>query len=102
MVVDLKANEMVIKATDSCHLTDEDTVNGKFIVTNQRIYFISKNNDHNCYNREIMPDEIKEVIYIKGQKLFSKGLNLVTKEGDNYKFVMKKRSDFGKLINSMY
>lgn len=102
MVIDLKANEMVVKAADSHHLTGREKINGKFIVTNQRIYFISKENRHDSHNREILPEHIREIIYIKGEKLFSKGLNVVTHEGNNLKFIMKKRNEFGELINRMY
>ncbi len=102
MTLDLKANEMVIKAADSRHITEEASVKGKFIVTNQRIYFISKDNRQALLNREILPEEILEVIYINGNMLFSKGLNVVTKQGGNLKFIMKKRNEFGELINKMY
>lgn len=102
MVVDLKANEMVIKAGDSSQLIDNQEVKGKFIVTNQRIYFISAAKDTEYANREINPDQILEVIYVKGKKLFSKGLNVVTKDGDSHLFIVKKRNEFGQLINKMY
>lgn len=102
MVIDLKANEMVVKAADGHHLTDSEYISGKFIVTNQRIYFISKENCNNSFNQEILPAQIQEVIYIKGNKLFSKGLNVVTKEGSQLKFIVKKRDEFGQLINNMY
>jgi len=102
MVVDLKANEMVIKAADSHQVIDNQSVKGKFIVTNQRIYFISEEEKSAYANREINPDQILEVIYITGKKFFSKGLNVVTKNGDNHLFLLTKRNEFGQLINKMY
>jgi hypothetical protein len=103
MVVDLKANEMVIKAADSDYITDNLSVKGKFIVTNQRIYFILGDTPKNGFeNIEILPDQIKEIIYIKGKKLFSKGLNVVTRDGNSMTFIMKNRNEFGELINKMY
>ena len=38
MVVDLKANEMVKMAADVQHLSENDEVKGKLILTNQRLY----------------------------------------------------------------
>jgi hypothetical protein len=102
MVVNLKANEMVVKASDSRQVIGNQLIKGKFIVTNQRIYFISQENESAHANREINPDQILEVIYISGKKLFSKGLNVVTKNGDNHLFLVKKRNEFGQLINKMY
>lgn len=102
MIIDLKANEMVVKAADGLHIAGQEKICGKFIVTNQRIYFISKEDGHDSHNREILPEHIREIIYIKGEKLFSKGLNVVTHEGSNLKFIMKKRNEFGELINKMY
>ena len=102
MTVDLKANEMVIKAGDSKHLIGDEKIEGKLIITNQRIYFISHDETTDHANREILPGEIVEVIYINGSNLFSKGLNVVTKNGDNMRFLVKKRNEFGQLINKMY
>lgn len=102
MEIDLKANEMVVKAADSHQLTDKEVIIGKFIVTNQRIYFISKENRFDAHNKEILPEQIREIIYIKGEKLFSRGLNVITREGNHLKFIMKKRNEFGELINKMY
>lgn len=102
MVVDLKANEMVIKAGDSQQIIDNQYVEGKFIVTNQRIYFISQDIRYDYANREILPQQILEVIYVKGRKLFSKGLNVITRNGENHLFIVRNRNEFGQLINKMY
>jgi len=102
MVLDLKANEVVVKASDSNHLNkNSEKVNGKFIVTNQRIYFKSSQNEQNSFDRAIEPSEIKEVIYFSTYKVFANGLNIVTKSGEELKFTVKKRNDFGTLINKM-
>ena len=55
MVVNLKANETVIKAGDTKYYIDEDKVEGKLIVTNQRIYFKTSNSDAGLFNLEILP-----------------------------------------------
>ena len=41
MTVKLNSNEVVLKAGDTNQIIDNKTVNGKLIVTNQRIYFKS-------------------------------------------------------------
>ena len=102
MVVNLKANEIVIKAGDTEHCFDENKVSGKLIVTNQRIYFLTKNPDCSAHNLEILPEQIKEVIFYNTKKIFPNGLNLITKAGEQLRFILKKRNAFGELINKMY
>jgi hypothetical protein len=102
MVVNLKANEVVLKAGDTEHYCDESRVSGKLIVTNQRIYFLTKNPDCSTYNLEILPEQIKEVIFYNTKKIFPNGLNLITKAGEHLKFILKRRNAFGELINKMY
>jgi len=100
MKVDLKPNEVVVKASDSHHLNEEKKVSGKLILTNQRVYFKSPGN--NDFNMEILPNEIEEIIYFNTSMLFPNGLNIVTKEGEQLKFKIKKRDSWGKAINQMY
>ncbi len=100
MKVDLKPNEVVVKASDTQHLNDDEKVNGKLILTNQRVYF--KSPEQTNYNMEILPRDIEEVIYFKTNMISSNGLNIVTKEGSQLKFKIKKRDSWGKAINQMY
>lgn len=101
MTVNLYANEVVIKAGDTIKTVDDNKIEGKLIVTNQRIYFKVINNAYEKHNLEILPDSIEEVIYFGG--MFSKkGLNLVTRDGSIYSFPLKKRDEIGQLINTMY
>lgn len=101
MTVDLKSNEVVIKAGDTSKIVDNNKIIGKLIVTNQRVYFKVIDDLHNKHNLEILPDNIEEVIYYGG--MFSaKGLNLITLDGNTYSFPLKKRDAIGQLINSMY
>ncbi len=102
MVVNLKANEIVIKAGDSDHCYNGSKISGKLIVTNQRIYFLTKQPEWSDYNLEILPEQIKEVIFYNTKKIFPNGLNLITKAGDHLRFILKKRNAFGELINKMY
>ncbi len=101
MTVDLKANEVVIKAGDTSKTVDDSKINGKLIVTNQRVYFKVIDDMYKNHNLEILPDNIEEVIYFGGM-FSSKGLNLVIDDGNSYSFPLKKRDEIGQLINSMY
>ncbi|MFP4046484.1 MAG: GRAM domain-containing protein [Bacteroidales bacterium] len=100
MKVDLKPNEVVVKASNSQCIKDDTKVNGKLILTNQRVYF--KNPQDTNSNLEIMPNEIEEIIYFSTKMLFSNGLNIITKDGRNLKFKVKQRDSWGKAINKMY
>jgi hypothetical protein len=102
MVVSLKANEQVIKAGDSTYYIESDKIEGKLILTNQRIYFKSSNGYSEAYNLEIIPADIKEVIFCKIGRLFSNGLNVVKKDGEEFLFKVKKRNEIGEMINKMY
>ena len=102
MTVDLKANEIVIKVGNTTQVVNKNTINGKLIDTNQRIYFKTIDQSHEEYNKEILPESISEVIFY-GKGLFStKGLNLITSDGTEHSFPLKKRDEIGQLINTMY
>jgi hypothetical protein len=102
MTVKLNANEVVLNAGDTNQVIDNNTIEGKLIVTNQRIYFRTIKEEMEKFNLEIMFDNILEVIfYSKG--IFSvKGLNVVTRDGKSHSFPLKKRDEIGQLINKMY
>lgn len=102
MVVDLKANEVVTKAGDVQFYAPESQVKGKLILTNQRIYFKSQEDMYKEYNLEIMPSDIRELLYFKTKMFFQNGLNLVTKNGLQLKFVVKNRDSWSQMINRMY
>jgi hypothetical protein len=103
MTVKLKANEVVIKAGDTNQVIDNNTIEGKLIVTNQRIYFRTLNDESEKFNIEILFDNILEVIYYSKGFLFGvKGLNVVTRDGRSLNFPLKKRDEIGQLINRMY
>jgi hypothetical protein len=103
MTVKLNANEVVLKAGDTNQLIENNLVNGKLIVTNQRIYFKTLNEDTEKFNLEILFENILEVIYFSRGLLFGvKGLNVVTRDGKTHSFPLKKRDEIGQLINKMY
>jgi len=103
MTVKLNANEVVIKAGDTNQVVENNIIDGKLIVTNQRIYFRSLSEEHEKFNLEILFDNILEVIYYSKGLLFgTKGLNVVTRDGRSHSFPLKKRDEIGQLINKMY
>jgi len=102
MTVKLNPNEVVLKAGDTHQVVDNKTVNGKLIVTNQRIYFRPLPEESNIFNLEILFENILEVIFYSKGLFLLKGLNIVTRDGKNYAFPLKKRDEIGQLINKMY
>jgi len=102
MTVKLAANEVVLKAGDTNQVVEDRTIEGKLIVTNQRIYFKPLSEELEKFNLEILFDNILEVIFY-GKGFFSaKGLNVVTRDGKSLMFPLKKRDEIGQLINKMY
>jgi hypothetical protein len=102
MTVKLKPNEVVLKAGDTSQVIDNTTIAGKLIVTNQGLYFKTLVEETEKFNLEILFDNILEVIYFS-QGIFSvKGLNVVTRDGNTFSFPLRKRDEFGQLINKMY
>ena len=102
MVVDLKANELVLKAGDSNYFAEEKNIDGKLILTNQRVYFKTKKDGNSDYNLEILPSDIREILYFNTLKLFPNGLNIILKEGRELKFKIGKRNSWGKVLNKIY
>jgi hypothetical protein len=102
MTVKLNANEVVLKAGDTNQLIDNKTVDGKLIVTNQRIYFKPLADDASIHNMEILFENILEVIFYNKGLFLTKGLNIVTRDGKTFAFPLKKRDEIGQLINKMY
>jgi len=102
MVIPLKANELVVKAGDTTYLANSEKVDGKLILTNQRIYFKASNGHADEYNLEILPAEILEVIFFNTKRILPTGLNVVMKTGEERKFSLKKRNEIGAMINKMY
>jgi hypothetical protein len=102
MHLNLQPNEVVIKAGDSSHMNGQKLVEGKLVLTNQRICFVIKNGNGLSHEREIPFNNIKEVLFFNNRKIFPKGLNIITTEGDEYKFLVKKRIAWCEIINKMY
>jgi len=101
MRIDLKANETVVKATNTLHSSGKEQHKGKLILTNQRLYFISAQRAAEAYDFEVLPGQISEVVYYNAFRFFPKGLELKTKEGNSLKFTMKDRDIWCRMIVSM-
>lgn len=102
MTVKLKPNEVVLKAGDTSREIDKATIAGKLIVTNQGLYFKTLVEEKEKYNLEILFDNILEIIYFSQGLFAAKGLNIVTRDGNTFSFPLRKRDEFGQLINKMY
>jgi hypothetical protein len=102
MTVKLNANEVVLKAGDTNQIEDNSKIEGKLIVTNQRIYFKTVDQEKEHLNFEILFENILEVLFFGTGLFSSKGLNVVTRDGRTHSFPLKKRDEIGQLINSMY
>lgn len=102
MTVKLYPNEIVLKAGDTNQVFESNTIDGKLIVTNQRIYFKPIKDEFERFNLEILFENILEVIYYSKGLFSVKGLNVMTRDGKCHTFPLKKRDEFGQLINRMY
>jgi hypothetical protein len=102
MTVKLNANEVVLKAGDTNQVIDNYKVEGKLIVTNQRIYFKALKEEAEKFNVEILFDNILEVIFYSKGFFAAKGLQVVTRDGRSHSFPLKNRDEIGQLINKMY
>ncbi len=102
MKISLKANELVMKATDSdlC-INGNGKVRGKLILTNQRIYFKSINGHTGEYDLEIDPKTISNVIFFNTWIVLSNGLNLILDQGNELRFLIKNRNLIGSMIARM-
>ncbi|MCU0379518.1 MAG: hypothetical protein MUC78_14810, partial [Bacteroidales bacterium] len=74
MTVKLNPNEVVIKAGDTNQVVGDNTIEGKFIVTNQRIYFKTLKEETERFNLEILFDNILEILYFNKGFFSVKGL----------------------------
>jgi hypothetical protein len=102
MKIDLKANEMVVKASDTTQLINgSGKIKGKLILTNQRIYFKTTNGDGVEFDLEIDPKIIRDVLFFNTNYIFPNGLNLVTTEGKELRFTIKQRNCWGEMIANM-
>lgn len=101
MKLQLQPNEQVIKAGDSNQLAEAEKVDGKLILTNQkRVYFKSTEVGYDSFDLQLEANQIQDVMYFKSG-LFSKGLRLITKEGDDLRFKIKSCESWAKALSKM-
>ena len=101
MKLNLQPNEQVIKASDTNQLLDENMINGKLVLTNQkRLYFKTLQESQKQFEKTLAANEIRDVMYFK-TGLFSKGLRLLTVNGDDLKFKLKGRESWAKTLSGM-
>ena len=101
MKLKLQPNEQVIKASDTNQLLDENMVNGKLVLTNQkRLYFKTQQESQKQFEKTLAASEIQDVMYFK-TGLFSKGLRLLTVDGDDLKFKLKGHESWAKTLSGM-
>ena len=101
MKIEMNPNEMVVKAGDGSQVLNGSSIKGKLILTTQRIYFKASENGQQHDDVEIWPQDIKEIIFFKNRMLFSNGLNIVTNNGVENKFLIKNRDSWSEMIVRM-
>jgi len=102
MKIVLKPNEVILRAGSSNFRHADQQINGKLIVTNQRIYFKTLRTEHQFCDQEINPGEISEMFYFNVLWLLPKGITIKTKKGEELCFTVNKRNEWAKLITRMY
>ena len=102
MTVKLYANEVVLKAGDTNQVIDNNTIEGKLIVTNQRLYFKTLNEETDKFNLEILFENIREVLFFSKGLFLSQRVKCCNQDGKCHAFPLKKRDEIGQLINKMY
>ncbi len=98
----LQPNEMILMAGNSQLCQPTRQVNGKLIVTNQRIYFRTLEEEYRGCDKEIIPQEISDLIYFNTKWLLPFGLTIITKNGTEHQFIVRNRGEWAKLITKMY
>jgi len=96
----LKSNEIVIKAGNSNYIIDNNSIKGKLILTNQRVYFKSKNDEN--FDKEILHHDIKEIIFFNTKFFIPNGLNIISKSGNDLYFTIKNRKSWMVFLNKLY
>jgi hypothetical protein len=98
----LKPNETIIRAGSSNLRQKDQQVNGKLIVTNQRIYFKSLKIENQVCDQEINPEDISELFYFNVMWVLPKGIMIITKKGDEIYFTVSNRPEWSRLITGMF
>jgi hypothetical protein len=54
------------------------------------------------FNLEILPSQIKEIIYFNTMRIIPNGLNIILKEGKELRFKLGNRNSWGQALNRIY
>jgi hypothetical protein len=98
----LKPNEIILMAGSSNLRHNDRHINGKLIVTNQRIYFRTLKQEYQFCNREIHPEDISELFYFNVMMILPRGIKIKTKTGEELDFTVRNRGEWAKLITKMF
>lgn len=101
MKITMQPNEQVIKASDTTLLDNKNSIAGKLILTNQRIYFKAEPNGSHHDDIAIEPSDIRDVMLFNDRMFFPQGLSIITNEKEN-KFRIKNREAWSKMIVKMF
>ncbi len=102
MKIVLQPNENILRAGSSNLRQESRHINGKLIVTNQRIYFRTLKPECQFFNKEINPGEISELFYYNVMWVLPKGIMIKTKSGEELYFTVNQRDQWSKLITAMF
>jgi hypothetical protein len=97
----MNPNEVVLQASDGTYMNNGSTIKGKLILTSQRIYFKAIKNGNPSSDREIYPDQIEDVLFFNEKLLFPNGLMVITRDGKENRFLVKKRKSWSEKIVKM-
>lgn len=98
MKINLKENELVLKASDIKLLDDDNEIKMKLILTNQqRLYFVNSGE----HDFEINKNEIVEITYFNKNIFNKNGVHIIT-TNDEYEFYIKKRKKWELLFSKLY
>lgn len=97
----MNPNEQVVKAADSTMFFENNPVKGKLILTTQRVCFKPEANSKPHNDFEIYPADIADVMLYNERLLFSRGLTIINKSGNQSKFLVKNRESWSKMIVGM-
>ncbi len=101
MRINLKANEVVLRATDTLHTSGTFETRGKLIMTNQRLYFKSLQNSDDHRSFEISPGEIRDILFYNVMRIIPRGLDLITSDGTKLRFLIRNRNEWCRQIAQM-
>ena len=98
----LYPNELIIKAGNSKIFQSNRQIQGKLIVTNQRIYFRVLEERFSDFNKEILPTEISDLVFFSTKWLMPYGMLIIARNGTEHRFIVRNRNTWASIITKMY